>query len=169
MLYMANANQEFCSCGPIMLRPQARGTVTLASASPFTPPTVKANYLDNKHDVDMMVYGLKKTRDLIRSAPFAPYFLEWYVPKAVDKMTDEDFANYTRDTGETIYHPMCSAKMGPATDKAAVVDAELKVHGVKGLRVVDASVFPTPLPAHPCATVVMIGEKAADLIKRSKS
>lgn len=148
--------------GPILLRPESRGTILLASNDAFTPPVVDANYLATKHDIDMLVYGFKLGTKIIHSSNA---FEGWYWPNEhVDDMTDEEIADHVRNTCETIYHPMCSAKMGPDA-KDSVVDARLMVHGVDHLRVVDASVFPTPLACHPCGPVVMVAEKAADMIK----
>lgn len=163
---------DYFFMGPIMLRPESRGTITLASADPHTPPVIHANYLSTKHDIDMMVYAMKMMRDIVKSPPFSDFFRSWFVfgpyPKDVDGADDETLAELVRHATETIYHPMCSAAMGPASDPDAVVDAELKVHGVDGLRVVDASVFPKPVACHPCAPVVMTAEKAADMIKASR-
>lgn len=155
-------SQDYASIGPIMLRPESRGTVTLTSIDPFAPPVVDANYLSTKHDIDMLIYGFKLARKISLSTDG---FEGWYWPNEdVDSMSDEAIAKHVRETCETIYHPMCSAKMGPdATD--SVVDSNLRVHGVDGLRIADASIFPTPLACHPCGPVIMVGEKAADLIK----
>lgn len=80
-------------------------------------------------------------------------------------MTDEDLVKHIKETSETLYHPMCTAKMG-TSERESVVDGKLKVWGVKGLRVVDASVFPTPLACHPCGPVIALAEKASDIIKK---
>lgn len=160
--------QCFTSAGPISLRPKARGHIKLASASPFTPPVITANYLDNQHDVDMLVYGTKLARQALLSGPLKSHFKAFYRPHDVLDMDDAQLEQFVRNTAETIYHPMCSAKMGPAADSMAVVDAELRVHGVKGLRVVDASIFPTPVACHPCAPVVMVAEKASAMIRESR-
>ena len=167
---------DYASVGPIMLRPESRGAVTLASADPFAPPRVAANYLSTRHDVDMLTYGLRLARSLARTRPFAPHFKGWHWPapgssaavpagQTVDDMTDAQLEAHVRATAETIYHPMCTARMGPSPRDAAV-DAQLRVHGVDGLRVADASVFPAPVACHPCAPVVFVGERAADLIAR---
>lgn len=163
-----SGKQDYCSLGPIMLRPESRGHVTLTTSDPFTPPRVDANYLSTKHDIDMMLYGLRLSRDIARSEPFKQHFREWYWPwnlGSIDDMNDDTMLKHIRATSETIYHPMGTAKMGTGPD--AVVDPKLKVHGIKGLRVADASVFPAPVGCHPCAPVIMVGEKAADLVLRS--
>ncbi|KAB8337036.1 hypothetical protein FH972_021340 [Carpinus fangiana] len=139
--HIAPTSKNWYTVGPIMLRPSSRGTVTLASADPFAPPRIDANYLATQHDRDMMLYGMKLSRDIARSKPFEPIFDGWYFPGGdVDTMTDEQIMDHVRQHCETIYHPMGTAKMGPAADETAVVDARLKVHGIEGLRVVDASV-----------------------------
>lgn len=158
--------QDWFSIGPIMLKPQSRGSVTLSSSSPFDAPIINANYLSTKHDQDMMVYGLRLCRDIAHSEQFKDAFVRWYHPSDnVDRMTDAELLEAMRNHSETIYHPMGTAKMGPSSDPDAVVDSKLKVHGIQGLRIVDASIFPEPVGCHPCAVVVMVAEKAADLIK----
>lgn len=112
----------------------------------------------------MLVYGLKLSRKVFHSLDG---FREWHFPsKDVDDLTDGQIADHVRNYAETIYHPMCTAKMGPDA-RDSVVDDKLRVHGVKGLRIADASIFPTPLACHPCGPVIMVGEKAADIIKRT--
>lgn len=146
-----------------MLRPESRGTVKLSSTNPFEPPLVDANYYSTKHDIDLMLYGMKLSQKI---AEATNVFQSWDWPQQVPTMTDEQMMEHIRNTSETLYHPMCTAKMGPDA-KDSVVDAKLRVHGVQGLRVADASIFPTPLACHPCAPVIMVGEKAADLIKET--
>ena len=165
---VADMSKQWFSVGPIMLRPESRGTITLASSSPFDAPIINANYLATQHDRDMMTYGMRLARDVAQSAPFKDVFKEWYHPKAMDKMSDAELLESVRNNSETIYHPMGTVKMGPKSDSTAVVDAELKVHGIKGLRVIDASIFPKPVACHPCAPVVMAAEKAADMIKADR-
>ncbi|EME41797.1 hypothetical protein DOTSEDRAFT_177153 [Dothistroma septosporum NZE10] len=163
---VASSSKEYFSIGPIMLRPESRGTITLASASPFDAPIIDANYLSTQHDRDMMVYGMRLARKVASSAPFKKAFGGWYFPSNnVEKMTDAELLEAVRNHAETIYHPMGTCAMGSENDEKAVVDAELRVHGVDGLRVVDASVFPMPVACHPCAPVVMVAERASDLIK----
>lgn len=111
-----------------------------------------------------MLYGLQLSRRIAHSTGA---FVEWSWPSAtLDDTTDDQMIEHIRNTSETIYHPMCTARMG-RDPRESVVDAELRVHGVRGLRVADASVFATPLACHPCAPVIMVGEKAADIIKRA--
>ncbi|KAI5362616.1 putative glucose-methanol-choline oxidoreductase, FAD/NAD(P)-binding domain superfamily [Septoria linicola] len=162
---VASTSKEWFSIGPIMLRPESRGTITLSSPSPFDAPTINANYLSTQHDRDMMTYGMRLSRRVAQTAAFKDAFSQWYFPAKMNEMNDDQLLEAVRSGSETIYHPMGTAKMGPASDPTAVVDASLKVHGVQGLRIVDASVFPMPVACHPCAPVVMTAEKAADMIK----
>lgn len=113
-----------------------------------------------------MVYGMRLTRSIVQSAPFKSVFSSWYLPSKMAEMNDAEILESVRNCSETIYHPMGTVKMGPKADAGAVVDEELRVYGVKGLRVVDASIFPTPVACHPCAPVVMVAEKASDMIKQ---
>jgi choline dehydrogenase len=152
-----------------LLRPESRGTITLESSSPFDAPLIKANYLATELDRQRMVYGMRLCRDIAQSAPFKDAFSSWYFPSAdLGTMTDDKLLEAVRNTAETIYHPMGTVKMGPSDDPTAVVDSSLKVHGVQGLRVVDASIFPEPVACHPCAPVVMTAEKAADMIRSER-
>ncbi|EMC97776.1 hypothetical protein BAUCODRAFT_66666 [Baudoinia panamericana UAMH 10762] len=169
-LDVAPTNQDYCSIGCIGLRPTSRGTVTLADASPFTPPRVRANYLETQYDRDIMTYGLQLCMQMLKTKPYRDIFDGWYKGWTVlpDNPSDEQLLQYARQRTETVYHPVCSAKMGPATDPMSVVDERLKVHGVRGLRVVDASIFPKPVACHPCAVVVSVAEKAADMIKEDR-
>lgn len=125
-----------------------------------------ANYLTTQHDRDMMTYGMRLSRQIAESSSMSPAFKSWYYPtNKITEASDAELLEMVKNHSETIYHPMCTNKMGPAADAKAVVGPNLKVHGVQGLRVVDASVFPMPVACHPCAPVVMVAEKAADLIK----
>lgn len=158
--------QDWFSIGPILLRPDSRGTITLASSSPFDAPIIHANYLSTQLDRERMIYGMRLSRDVAHSAPFKSAFSSWAFPsKDIATMSDDTILEAIRNHSETIYHPMGTVKMGPKDDPTSVVDSTLKVHGIQGLRVVDASIFPTPVACHPCAPVVMAAEKAADMIK----
>jgi len=115
----------------------------------------------------MLLYGAKLCIKIAKSEPYKKFFKGWYQgpfhPLDWDTATDEEIKAHIRKSCETLYHPMGTAAMGQGPE--AVVDEELKVHGVDGLRVVDASIFPTALACHPCAPVVAIAEKIADMIK----
>ncbi|KAK4500344.1 hypothetical protein PRZ48_008533 [Zasmidium cellare] len=161
----ADTSKNWVSIGPILLRPESRGSITLTSASPFDSPHITANYLSTPHDRAMMTYGMRLTRSVVQTAPFKSAFSHWHIPSRMAEMSDDELLEVVRSSSETIYHPMGSCMMGGKVEEGAVVDDQLKVHGVQGLRVVDASVFPTVVACHPCAPVVMVAEKGADLIK----
>lgn len=153
----------------INLRPEARGTIKLASSDPFAAPLIDPRALSTQHDMDLMVYGARLALKIAKTEPYKKYFRGWYIgpfhPLDWDIATDDEIRAQIRKECQTLYHPMGTAKMGKGAD--AVVDDQLRVHGVQGLRVVDASIFPTPLACHTCAPVVMVAEKAADMIKNS--
>jgi choline dehydrogenase-like flavoprotein len=144
-----------------LLRPRSRGTVRLASGDPAAAPLIDPNYLSNPDDARMAVAGLRLARNVM-SAPSMRPFLEKERMPGVDKTTDADLAAYVREWAKTDYHPVGACKMG--TDAMAVVDPELRVRGVAGLRVCDSSVMPLEISANTNAPTIMIAEKAADLI-----
>lgn len=151
--HVATKPKEFggyAGIGVISLRPESRGTIELASADPFAKPVIKANYLSTQHDRDIMVHGLKVLQDILRTKTYQEKaFIKYEIPATpIDDMTDEQLLQFIRDNAETIYHPMGTARMGQSAE-VSVVDSRLRVHGVEGLRVVDASIFPTPLACHP--------------------
>lgn len=141
---------DYHSLGAILLRPEARGSIELASSDPSKKPIIRANYLSNEHDRAMMIHGVRVCQEIVETPAYQKNaFVEWASPdRAISQMSDEEVLAYVRSTAETIYHPMCTARMSKSKDDG-VVDARLRVHGVTGLRVVDASVFPTPLACHP--------------------
>ncbi|WP_248958841.1 GMC family oxidoreductase [Sphaerisporangium perillae] len=146
--------------GVILLQPESRGRITLNGADAVIDPC----YLSAEADVRRMVAGLKKAREAFATTALKPYAggpMEPYDGAA----TDEELARYVRERSETLYHPAGTCKMG--TDDDAVVDPSLRVIGVPGLRVVDASVMPTLNRGHTHAPTIMIAEKAADLVRAS--
>jgi len=148
----------------VMLRPESRGEITLASADPKSPPRIHQNFLATEGDRRTMRDGLKLVRRIVGSAPLSQFVARELAPGA-DKQSDDDLDAYIRATSATAHHPLGACKMGPATDRMAVVDPELRVNGVEGLRVVDASVMPDLVGGNINAPVIMIAEKAADLIR----
>ena len=146
----------------VLLRPQSRGAITLASANPQDPPVIDPHFFSQEHDLDTLLWGLKECRRLINSTVFDKYH-PWETLPGPDVQTDEELKEYIRNWGGTIFHPAGTCKMG--NDDLAVVDARLKVHGLEGLRVVDLSVVPTIVGGNTNAPTIMIGEKAADMIK----
>lgn len=143
------------------LRPESRGEITLKSNSPEESPMIDANYLSTEKDRQCMLAGLKLTRRLAQQEALKDYFTEEYQP-GKHVQTDEDLLDYIRETSTTIFHPSGTCKMG--TDKLAVVDSQLRVRGVSDLRVVDCSIMPTLISGNTNAPVIMIAEKASEMI-----
>ncbi|WP_271069034.1 choline dehydrogenase [Caulobacter sp. NIBR1757] len=146
------------------LRPESRGTVGLRSADPFDDPTIFANYLAAEEDRRAMREGVKIAREAAHQAALDPYRGEEFSP-GKDVKTDADIDAWIKRTGETIYHPVGTCRMGAAGDPLAVVDGELRVQGVSGLRVIDASVMPTLVGGNTNAPTIMVAEKASDMIR----
>jgi choline dehydrogenase len=143
------------------LRPESRGYISLKSADPLAPPLIQPNYLEAEEDRRAMREGVKLTREVFAQAAFDPYRGPELMPGA-QVQKDDQIDTFIRRTAETIYHPVGSAKMGKGAD--AVVDAQLRVYGVEGLRVVDASVMPDLVSGNTNAPTIMIAEKAADMM-----
>lgn len=143
------------------LRPESRGFIALKSLNPLDPPLIQPNYLATENDKRTLREGVKIARDVFMQKAFEPYRGAELMPGPSVK-SDDEIDNYVRRTAETIYHPVGTAKMG--NDRLAVVDSQLRVRGVEGLRVVDASVMPTLVGGNTNAPAIMIAEKASDLI-----
>jgi choline dehydrogenase len=147
------------------LRPDSRGHVRIASTDPLAPPLMQANYLSTDHDRATLVAGIRLARRLATTRALSPFVAAEYRPGPA-ATTDDDLLEFAKNTGGTIFHPSGTTKMGPASDPNAVVDAELRVHGTTRLRVVDCGIMPTLTSGNTNAPVVMIAEKAADMILR---
>ncbi len=145
------------------LRPQSRGFVTLRSADPLAPPMIQPNYLSVPDDRRVLRQGVRIAREIFRQKAFDAYRGAERMP-GPDVASDSEIDAFLTGGAETIYHPVGTARMGH--DAAAVVDPALKVHGVTGLRVVDASVMPALVSGNTHAPTVMIAEKAADMMLR---
>lgn len=143
------------------LRPKSRGYVSLKSADPLAAPSIQPNYFSEKEDHDTMLAGIQLTRRLMSSSAMQPYVAEEFRPGPSMK-TDEDMIAFVRDQGTTIFHPVGTCRMG--SDEGSVVDTSLRVRGIEGLRVADASIMPLLLSGNTNAASMVIGEKAADLI-----
>ena len=143
------------------MRPRSRGTVRLASPDPAQPPLIDPNYWHESHDREMAIQGLKLAQNIMRQAPLAPFINSEILPGPAVR-TDQDYFNYACEHAKTDHHPAGTCRMG--TDAAAVVDPELRVQGVEGLRIADASIMPRLVSSNTNATTIMIAEKAADLI-----
>jgi choline dehydrogenase len=145
------------------LRPESRGEIKLKSPDPFDAPAVHPNYLATETDQRTIVAGLKLCRQIL-ATPNMQRFVETEFQPGSAVESDEELLDYARRRGGTVYHPTSTCKMG--NDPMAVVDPELRVHGVDGLRVADASIMPTIVSGNTNAATIMIGEKVADIIRR---
>ena len=150
------------SCHICALRPYSRGSVGLNSADPMAPPRIDPAYLSDQRDLDLMIKGAKMTRDIMKTEPLKAYESKELFGIS-DGMSDADWTAKIRQRADTIYHPVGTCKMG--VDDMAVVDPELRVHGLEALRVVDASVMPRLIGGNTNAPTIMIAEKAAVMIK----
>jgi choline dehydrogenase len=144
------------------LRPESRGTVRLASNDPFAYPLIDPNYLATENDRRTMRDGVRMVRDILRQEALTPFRGPELRP-GPDKVSDGDIDAFIRETGETIYHPVGACRMG--ADDRAVLDEALKVRGIAGLRVVDASAMPLLVGGNTNAPTIMLAEKAADMIR----
>ncbi|HSW14885.1 MAG TPA: GMC family oxidoreductase N-terminal domain-containing protein [Solimonas sp.] len=143
------------------LRPLSRGELRLASADPLAPPAIDPKHFEQERDLDKLVTGLKKAREIFAQPAFAPHNLEEMEPGPAVR-SDAEIREWIRGHAETLYHPVGTCKMG--SDPMAVVDARLRVHGVTGLRVVDASIMPTLVGGNTNGPSTMIGERGARLV-----
>ncbi|MDN4999642.1 GMC family oxidoreductase [Bradyrhizobium sp. GCM10027634] len=145
-------------------RPESRGYVRIRSNDPFAPPIIQTNYLDAELDRRVIVGGMKLARRLLKSAPLSPYYAYEDFP-GPNINTDDEFLHAATERGTTTFHPGCTCRMGPADSTWAVVDDQLRVHGLEGLRVIDASVMPRMISANLNASTMMIADRASDLIR----
>jgi choline dehydrogenase len=145
-------------------RPDSIGYVRAKSADPFTAPIIQPNYLAAESDRRVLLAGMKIARKLISSPPLQKYYEREEFP-GVQAQSDEDLMTAAKQRGTTTFHLMGTCRMAPESDPTAVVDAELRVRGLEGLRVVDASIMPTMPSANLNASVLMLAEKAADMIR----
>lgn len=143
------------------LRPESRGTLKIRSADPNVPPEIKINYLATQTDRTANVEGLKILRRIL-AAPAMQPFVEDEVYPGAKCASDEELLKFCRDTGSTVYHPVSTCRMG--NDPLAVVDPQLKVRGIDGLRVVDGSIMPDLVSGNTNGPIIMIAEKAAEMI-----
>jgi choline dehydrogenase len=143
------------------LRPESRGRIVLKSPDPAAHPAIHPSYLSTPKDQQVAVAGMKLSRKICAAPALAQHIAEEMIPGPTAR-TDDELLDNARNVGTTIYHPVGTCKMG--TDALAVVDARLRVHGIEGLRVVDASIMPTLTSGNTNAPAVMIGEKGSDMI-----
>ena len=147
-----------------LLRPESEGSIRLKSADPLAHPAIDANYLAEAKDLKVLLEGTRMAREIFAQKAMDPYRGEELEP-GVGKKSESEIEDWIRARCETIYHPVGTCRMGPANDATAVVDNQLRVRGVAGLRVVDASIMPTLIGGNTNAPTIMIAEKAADHIK----
>jgi len=143
------------------LRPESRGSLKIRSADPSAPPEIRINYLATETDRAAFIDGISILRRILAAPALKPYSVEEVYPGA-KTVTDEDLLDYCRNTGSTVYHPTSTCRMG--SDPLAVVDQRLRVRGIDGLRVVDASIMPDLMSGNTNAPTIMIAEKASDMI-----
>ncbi|MCB1691091.1 MAG: GMC family oxidoreductase N-terminal domain-containing protein, partial [Halioglobus sp.] len=143
------------------LRPESRGSVHIRSTDPSVAPAIRANYLDTENDRKAIVAALRRVRDIFLSPALDKHRGAEFKPGPLVQ-SDEQILDYIRSEAESVYHPVGTCKMG--SDKMAVVDERLRVHGVKRLRVADASIMPQIISGNTNATAVLIGEKCADML-----
>jgi choline dehydrogenase-like flavoprotein len=150
------------SCHVCLLRPLSRGSVRLASADPAAAPLIDPNFFGERADMDLMIRGFKQLRQILQQPALAAFGGK-ELPELAAAQTDAQIEKFIRDQADTEYHPVGSCRMGPGP--MDVVDHELRVHGLQGLRVVDASIMPRLVSGNTNAPTIMIAEKAADMIK----
>jgi choline dehydrogenase-like flavoprotein len=153
------------SCHVCLLRPLSRGSLTLASKDPFAPPLIDPNFLGERDDMERLMRGFRIMREILQQPALANLGGRETANSAA-ATTDLQVEQFIRDHADTVYHPVGSCRMGKGT--MDVVDHELRVHGVQGLRVVDASIMPQVVSGNTNAPTIMIAEKAADMIKASR-
>jgi choline dehydrogenase len=146
------------TCSVSQLQVESRGSVRIASADPLAPPAIRYNYLDTENDRRVVVEGLKLVRCIVNTPPMRDYVVDEFMPGERVR-TDQDWLAYCREAGDTVFHPTSTCSMG------RVVGGDLKVLGVEGLRVIDASVMPAVPSGNINAAVIAVAEKGADLVK----
>jgi len=160
--YLSVVMYRICHRNFTLLRPKSRGEIRLVSADPADRPVIDPQFFDDDDDLEVLKHGFKEARRLIYSPEFDPYRGAEVLPGPEVK-DEEELSNWIRETAVTIFHPVGTCRMG--TDDGAVVDPELRVRGIDGLRVVDASVMPTLVGGNTNAPTIVIAEKAADMIR----
>lgn len=150
------------TCSVSQLQAESRGWVKIRSADPMASPKIQYNYLDTEGDRRTMVEALKKLRSLVQTPPFSDHVAQEIKP-GPQVQTDEQWLDYCREVGDTVYHPTSTCRMGTGED--SVVDPQLRVRGVQGLWVIDASIMPSVVSGNTNAATVAIAEKGADIFQ----
>ncbi len=167
---MALPNRHGVGVHVCQLRPHSRGTISLKSSDPLDHAKIDPNYFSAGEDMQVMIKGLRMTLDMLNAPAFADLIDEFVIPDpSVNVKDDTEAAAVVRESGETIYHPVATCTMGPAAQATSVVDPTLKVIGIEGLRVADASVMPRLIGGNTNAPTIMIAEKCADMIKQTRA
>jgi len=149
--------------GPSPMRPASRGTVHIQSADPLAPPAIRPNFLHAEADQTCLVAGMRIARGIVAAPALSRLIANEERPGA-HAASDDELLDFARRTAATIHHPVGTAKMGRLDDPLVVVDARLRVHGIAALRVVDASIMPTIPTGNTNAPVIMVAERAAEMI-----
>ncbi|AKJ06103.1 choline dehydrogenase [Archangium gephyra] len=159
---MTRPTEHGMSIAAVLLRPRSSGRLTLRSADPMAPPVIDPRYLSEPSDLEVLMTGVRRAQEVFRAPALAQ---EETVPidPASGTGSDTELTTFIRQKAETLYHPVGTCRMG--VEEGAVVDPELRVRGLEGLRVVDASVMPTLIRGHTNAPTIMIAERAADLLR----
>ena len=155
------AKQSGFTCYAHPMRPESKGQIHITAADPRRPPAINFNFLSSPPDAELTVRAIRRARAVMTAPAMAPLQVSEAAPGA-ERTTDDEILDWVKQAAETTYHPVGTCKMG--SDPMAVVDSELRVHGIEGLRVADASIMPTLTSGNTNAPSIMIGEKAADLV-----
>ncbi|WP_226553961.1 GMC family oxidoreductase [Celeribacter naphthalenivorans] len=151
---------------PVHLLPESRGTLTLKSSDPLAAPSINFNFLDTDYDMQAMIEGVRIVRQISQQPALAPFITEEIQPGGATQ-SDDEMRDFIRNFGYANMHPVGTCRMG--ADESAVVDPHLRVNGVRGLRVVDASIMPSIIAGNTNAPTIMIAEKASDMILKAAS
>jgi choline dehydrogenase len=156
--------QPFSAFGlsPVHLRPDGRGTVRLKSPDPLAAPEIRFNFLKSAYDFEALMHGMRICREIARQPALKPFVVEEILP-GPHIVSDADLKADIRARGVSNLHPVGTCRMGREAD--AVVDPQLRVHGIDGLRVADASIMPAIVAGNTNAPTIMIGEKCADMVR----